>query len=45
MKRPHYYYNMSPKERPHASSGARRAGEPTSLEQSSVLKEDAATPS
>ena len=43
MKRPHYYCNMSPKERPHAS-GARRAGEPTSLEQSSVLKEDAGTP-
>ena len=34
----HYYYNMSPKERPHIS-GARRAGEPTSLR--TVLKEDA----
>ena len=43
MKRPNYYCNMSPKERPHYS-GARRAGESTSLEQSSVLKEEAVTP-
>ena len=44
MKSPHYYYNISPKERPH-SSGARHADEPTSsLEQSSVLKEDADIP-